>query len=84
MSSVPAPPSHQERKRLKAMLGATQSSTVSAEDIKAMVIALQDITATLAEADPAEKAKVFRDRPHRSHRNLDRTLEPRSQTLPLA
>jgi hypothetical protein len=27
-----------------------------------MVIALQDITAALAEADPAEKAKVFRDR----------------------
>ena len=40
------------------MLGATQSSTVTAEDIKAMVIALQDITAILAEADPAEKAKV--------------------------
>lgn len=34
-----------------------------ADDIKALVSGLQDITATLA-ADPADKAKVYAREPH--------------------
>lgn len=50
---------HQEHKRLEAMLGATRTSTITAEDVKTMVASLQDFRATLAAADPAEKATVY-------------------------
>ena len=50
---------NQERRRLEALLGRTPTTTLTAEDIKALVASLQDITATLAAADPADKAKVY-------------------------
>jgi hypothetical protein len=49
----------QERRRLEALLGRTPTTTLTAEDIKALVASLQDITATLAAADPTDKAKVY-------------------------
>lgn len=48
-----------ERRRLEALLGRTPTTTLTAEDIKSPVASLQDITATLAAADPADKAKVY-------------------------
>ncbi len=50
---------HQERRRLETMLGGTPSSVVTPEDIMALVASLRDITATLAEADPKDKADVY-------------------------
>jgi site-specific DNA recombinase len=50
---------NQERRRLEALLGRTPTARLTAEDIKALVASLQDITATLAAADPADKAKVY-------------------------
>jgi hypothetical protein len=50
---------HQERRRLEALLGRTPTTKLIAEDIKALVASLQDITATLATADPADRAKVY-------------------------
>ncbi|HJQ90470.1 MAG TPA: recombinase family protein [Acidimicrobiia bacterium] len=50
---------NQERRRLEALLGRSPTVTLTAEDIKALVASLQDITATLAAADPADKAKVY-------------------------
>jgi len=49
----------QERRRLEALLGRTPATRLTAEDVKALVASLQDITATLAAADPADKAKVY-------------------------
>ncbi|HZD21986.1 MAG TPA: hypothetical protein VE569_01060, partial [Acidimicrobiia bacterium] len=49
----------QERRRLEALLGQTPITKLTADDIKALVASLQDITATLAAADPADKAKVY-------------------------
>jgi len=50
---------NQERRRLEALLGRTPTTRLTAEDVKALVASLQDITATLASADPADKAKVY-------------------------
>jgi site-specific DNA recombinase len=50
---------NQERRRLEALLGRTPTTKLTAEDVKALVASLQDITATLAAADPADKAKVY-------------------------
>jgi site-specific DNA recombinase len=50
---------NQERRRLEALLGRTPSPRLTAEDVKALLASLQDITATLAGADPADKAKVY-------------------------
>lgn len=50
---------NQERRRLKAFIGRTAATRLTAEDIKALIAGLQDITATLAAAGPADKAKVY-------------------------
>jgi transposase len=50
---------NQERRRLEAQLGRTPTTRLTAEDVKALVASLQDITATLAAADPIDKAKVY-------------------------
>jgi hypothetical protein len=50
---------NQERRRLETLLGRTPTAKLTAEDIKALVASLQDITATLAAADPSDKAKVY-------------------------
>jgi len=50
---------NQERRRLETLLGRTPTTRLTADDIKALVASLQDITATLAVADPADKAKVY-------------------------
>jgi Rad3-related DNA helicase len=50
---------NQERRRLEALLGRTSTTKLTAEDIKALVASLQDITGTLAAADPADKARVY-------------------------
>jgi hypothetical protein len=50
---------NQERRRLEALLGRTSTARLTAEDIKALVASLQDITASLAAADPADKARVY-------------------------
>lgn len=49
----------QEQRRLEALLGRTPTTRLIAEDVKALVASLQDITATLAAADPADKATVY-------------------------
>ncbi len=49
----------QERRRLEAVLGRTPSTRLTAADVKALVASPQDITATLAAADPGDKAKVY-------------------------
>ncbi len=41
------------------MLGRKPTTRLTKEDIKALVASLQDITATLAAADPTDKAKVY-------------------------
>ncbi len=50
---------NQERRRLEALLGKKPTTRLAAEDIKALVASLKDITAALAAADPADKAKVY-------------------------
>ena len=50
---------NQERRRLEALLGRTPTTNLTAEDVKALIASLHDITATLAAADPADKAKVY-------------------------
>ena len=50
---------NQERRRLEGLLGSNPTTKLTAEDIKALVASLQDITAALAAADPADKAKVY-------------------------
>ena len=46
-------------RRLEGLLGRNPTTKLTAEDIKALVASLQDITAALAAADPADKAKVY-------------------------
>lgn len=43
----------------RSLLGRTPSPRLTVEDVKALLASLQDITATLAGADPADKAKVY-------------------------
>jgi site-specific DNA recombinase len=50
---------NQERRRLEALLGRSPTTRLNAEDVKALVASLQDITAALAAANPADKAKVY-------------------------
>ena len=50
---------NQERRRLETMLGQQPTTRLTPEDIKALIASLQDITATLAAADPADKAKAY-------------------------
>lgn len=50
---------HRTRSRLEALLGRTPTTRLSADDIKALVASLYDIAATLAAADPADKAEVY-------------------------
>jgi hypothetical protein len=50
---------NQERRRLEALLGRTPTTKLTADDGKALVASLRDITATLAAADPDDKAKVY-------------------------
>lgn len=49
----------QERSRLETVLRGQSTTRLTKEDIKALVESLRDITATLAEADPADKAAVY-------------------------
>lgn len=49
----------QERRRLQTLLRGQSATRLTKEDIKALVESLRDITATLAEADPADKAAVY-------------------------
>ena len=50
---------NQERRRLETMLGQQPTTRLTPEDIKALIASLQDITATLAAADPADKAEAY-------------------------
>ena len=50
---------NKERRRLEALLDRTPTTRLNAEGVKALVASLQDITATLTAADPADKAKVY-------------------------
>jgi hypothetical protein len=50
---------NQERRRLETMLGQQPTTRLTPEDIKALVASLRDITATLAAADPTDKAAVY-------------------------
>ena len=50
---------NQERRRLETMLGQQLTTRLTPEDIKALVASLRDITATLAAADPTDKAAVY-------------------------
>lgn len=50
---------NQERRRLETTLGRTPTTRLTPEDVKALVASLRDITATLAAADPSDKAKVY-------------------------
>ncbi len=50
---------HQERRRLETILGVKPTSTVTPEDIKALLASLKDIAATLANADPKDKAEAY-------------------------
>ncbi|MFQ5524345.1 MAG: recombinase zinc beta ribbon domain-containing protein, partial [Acidimicrobiia bacterium] len=50
---------NQERRRLESLLGRKPTTKLTSDDIKALVASLQDITATLTAADPADKAKVY-------------------------
>ncbi len=48
-----------ERRRLETLLRGQPTTRLTKEDIKALVASLRDITATLTEADPADKAAVY-------------------------
>ena len=50
---------NQERRRLETLLGRKPTTKLAKEGIKALVASLRDITATLAAADPADKAAVY-------------------------
>ncbi len=50
---------NQERRRLETLLGRKPTTKLTKDDIKALVASLRDITATLAAADPADKAAVY-------------------------
>ena len=49
----------QEKNRLETLLGIHHTSRPTGDDIKTLVASLRDITATLANADPADKAAVY-------------------------
>ncbi|NOY54364.1 MAG: recombinase family protein [Actinobacteria bacterium] len=51
----------QERRRLETFLGVRASTRLTKDDIKALVASLRDITATLADADPTDKAAVYEE-----------------------
>jgi hypothetical protein len=51
----------QERQRLETILGNKHSTRLAKDDIKPLVASLRDITATLAAADPADKAAVYEE-----------------------
>ena len=51
----------QERRRLEAFLGNKPSTQLTKDDVKALVASLRDITATLAAADPTDKAAVYEE-----------------------
>ena len=46
-------------RRLETLLTGQPTTQLTKEDIKALVASLRDITATLAQADPADKAAVY-------------------------
>jgi hypothetical protein len=48
-----------EHSAREALLGRTSTARFTAEDVKALAAGLQDITAALAAADPADKAEVY-------------------------
>jgi hypothetical protein len=49
----------QQRRRLETLLNGQPTTRLTKEDIKALVASLRDITATLAQADPADKAAAY-------------------------
>jgi site-specific DNA recombinase len=49
----------QKRRRLETFLGVKSTTALTKDDIKTLVARLRDITATLAGADPADKAAVY-------------------------
>ena len=51
----------QERRRLETFLGVRASTRLTKDDVKALVASLRDITATLAAADPTDKAAVYEE-----------------------
>ena len=53
----------QRRRRLEQQLGAANSTgpKLTTADVKTLVASLKDIVATLADADPADKAAVYRE-----------------------
>lgn len=53
----------QRRRRLEQQLGAADSARakLTTADVKALVASLKDIVATLADADPSDKAAVYRE-----------------------
>jgi site-specific DNA recombinase len=51
----------QKRRRLETFLGVKSTTALTKDDIKALVASLRDITATLAGADPADKAAVYEE-----------------------
>ena len=51
----------QKRRRLETFLGVKSTTALTKDDIKALVASLRDITATLAGADPTDKAAVYEE-----------------------
>ena len=51
----------QERRRLETFLGNKPTTRLTKDDVKALVASLRDITATLAAADPTDKAAVYEE-----------------------
>ncbi len=51
----------QERRRLEAFLGNKPSTQLTKDEVKALVASLRDIAATLAAADPTDKAAVYEE-----------------------
>jgi site-specific DNA recombinase len=49
----------QERRRLETLLGVQPTTRLTKDDIRALVASLHDITGTLAQADPVDKAVVY-------------------------
>ena len=52
-------PRDRERRREQCDVSTVRNEPEAAEDIKALVASLKDITAALAAADPTDKAKVY-------------------------
>ena len=51
----------QERRRLETFLGVKAFTRLTKDDIKAPVASIRDITATLAAADPTDKAAAYQE-----------------------